>query len=387
MLSFYKKVFFIIIGLLILSVAVGLFCFERTFLHSKLLPNNASSHPWQIEAVSDIAVGGASTIAVNNSRYSLNFDFTLSDKTNYPYTSLALVFAQTENLNEFVNFSAYQNLTFSVKCKPANILTFVVFTIDKRVTDPNNISTYRIPTTFFSCNESWTHVNIDLTRLETPQWWFSISELALSEQRYSLDQVPRVTFGNSFQSPYDIKSNVQVDELVLHGKNWKYLYVFCALMIVLWGLLIFWVVKQHTKTVVQDLKEKLQKDRPLIAYQQLSLKPQRNSDKDSIFRYMATAYSNPDLNLNTAIANLAVNRTKLNDILKEELGYTFVSYLNKIRLTEAARILAQKEDISITEVAYSVGYKNVSYFNKLFKNEYGCTPKLFKSSYPPSSGN
>jgi len=78
-------------------------------------------------------------------------------------------------------------------------------------------------------------------------------------------------------------------------------------------------------------------------------------------------------------ATIAISRTKINDILKAELGFTFTSYLNKLRLTEAARLLAEKEDANIAEIAYSVGYKNVSYFNKLFKEEYGCTPKSFKS--------
>jgi len=32
----------------------------------------------------------------------------------------------------------------------------------------------------------------------------------------------------------------------------------------------------------------------------------------------------------------------------------------------------------VAEIAYAVGYRNVSYFNKLFKEEYGCTPKTFR---------
>ena len=63
----------------------------------------------------------------------------------------------------------------------------------------------------------------------------------------------------------------------------------------------------------------------------------------------------------------------------EELGLTFSSYLNKLRLTEAARLLAENEDANVSEIAYSVGYNNVTYFNKLFKQEYGCAPKTFKS--------
>jgi AraC-like DNA-binding protein len=61
---------------------------------------------------------------------------------------------------------------------------------------------------------------------------------------------------------------------------------------------------------------------------------------------------------------------------------TFTAYLNKLRLTEAARLLAENEEANVSEIAYSVGYNNASYFNKLFKNEYGCTPKTFKTLHP-----
>jgi AraC-like DNA-binding protein len=32
----------------------------------------------------------------------------------------------------------------------------------------------------------------------------------------------------------------------------------------------------------------------------------------------------------------------------------------------------------VSEIAYLVGYSNVPYFNKLFKEEFGCTPKSFR---------
>jgi AraC-like DNA-binding protein len=61
-----------------------------------------------------------------------------------------------------------------------------------------------------------------------------------------------------------------------------------------------------------------------------------------------------------------------------ELGMTFTSYLKKLRLTEAARLLTEKAGATVTEIGYSVGYPNPPYFNKLFKKEYGCTPKVFR---------
>jgi AraC-like DNA-binding protein len=33
----------------------------------------------------------------------------------------------------------------------------------------------------------------------------------------------------------------------------------------------------------------------------------------------------------------------------------------------------------VSEIAYLVGYANVPYFNKLFKEEFGCTPKSFRA--------
>jgi AraC-like DNA-binding protein len=86
------------------------------------------------------------------------------------------------------------------------------------------------------------------------------------------------------------------------------------------------------------------------------------------------------------VGETGVNRNKVNEILKAELGFTFSGYLNKLRLTEAARLLADKGAATVSEIAYSVGYNNVSYFNKLFKEEYGCTPKVFRGALAASLG-
>jgi AraC-like DNA-binding protein len=83
--------------------------------------------------------------------------------------------------------------------------------------------------------------------------------------------------------------------------------------------------------------------------------------------------------MGTVAARIGADREKINEILKTELGMTFTAYVNKLRLTEAARLLKEKSATPIADIAYSVGYANISYFNKLFKEEYGCTPGAFRS--------
>lgn len=51
-------------------------------------------------------------------------------------------------------------------------------------------------------------------------------------------------------------------------------------------------------------------------------------------------------------------------------------WLKEKRLDKALHILEQKE-ISVTELAYEVGYENISYFIKEFKNKVGLSPKQY----------
>lgn len=379
MQEFQTKAVIVFAVLLLTSAILGYLCLSRAFLQASLLPAGNGAFFWQTETLSDVDEGGSSQATIAGDKFNLNFNFTLTHQAKYPSAAIALVFKDRTGKPALVDLSAYDRLSFNVKCSPANIIMFSVYTLEDKVSVADKPLSYRAPATFFSCNENTAHLELDLTRLETPQWWLDMFKIALSKKEYRLDKVARITFGSSFQSPYNTAAQVQLDEVTLSGRNWRYAYCWAGFLLAAWGAYSFWFVRQHSRAVIAELRDKLQRDRPLVAYQQLSLEPHRDKDKSAILHFMATNYANPELNLEAMATGIGVSRTKINDVLKAELGFTFTSYLNKLRLTEAARLLAEKEDANIAEIAYSVGYKNVTYFNKLFKVEYGCTPKAFKS--------
>ncbi len=368
-------------GLLLVSALAAYLCLERTFLRVALLPSDESELHWQAEPRTDVYQGGDSRVEVHDENYSLDFELLVSSKAEYPHAALALVFKDADGQPTEVDLSSYDTLTFKVKCSPPNVLAFTAFTFDEQISQPGDLLTYRSPNTYFSCNERWSDAALDLTRLEIPQWWLDRFQLELSMNDYRLNRVPSIQFGSTFQSPQEVAARVQINELQLNGRDWRYLYLLGAFLVAIWTAFGVWLFRQHTHALIDDLREKIQKDRPLVAYQQLSVEPQHDRDKGAILRFLATEYANPELNLETMVTAIGVSRTKINDILKSELGFTFTGYLNKLRLTEAARLLAEKSEASIAEIAYAVGYKNVSYFNKLFKEEYGCTPKTFRDIY------
>ncbi|MFP5392304.1 MAG: helix-turn-helix domain-containing protein [Gammaproteobacteria bacterium] len=223
-------------------------------------------------------------------------------------------------------------------------------------------------------------MELDLTRLETPQWWFDMFHLDLSRQDYVLNQVPKIGFHTTFQSPANIAATVTITDLVLKRRDVRYLFLLAAGLMLGWGSYAVWFFRQHARALTEDVKDKLQKDRPFVAYQQLTLAPHRDREKAAVLEYIGAHYSNSALDIESVVERTGVNRSKINDILKSELGLSFSAYLNKLRLTEAARLLSEQGSATVAEIAYSVGYSNVSYFNKLFKEEYGCTPKAFRTA-------
>ncbi|MET0356773.1 MAG: helix-turn-helix domain-containing protein [Cellvibrio sp.] len=381
MREFYNKALLALLGLLVVSALIAYACVKNSYIHLRLLPAEESGLVWHSEATSDQIRGGRSTIKINEDRSSLNFDFTISQQAEYPNAAAEILFNDENGKNVLADLSAYDTISFNAKCSPANVLTLGILTFDDKISVREDFLTYRGPATFISCKESWTRIERDLTRLETPLWWLEMFKQDLTNTSYKLDKVPKISFGSTSRSPLDVNSNVQLDEIALHGRNWNYIYLLGVLILTVWGLALFLFFKKLTQVLASELRDKIQRDRPLVAYQQLSLEPYKDKEKSAILRFMATEYANTDLDVETMVTTLGVNRNKINDILKAEMGYTFTAYLNKLRLTEAARLLAEKEDASVAEIAYLVGYKNVSYFNKLFKEEYNCTPKMFKTLY------
>jgi AraC-like DNA-binding protein len=381
MFEFYRKAAAIFLGLIALTAFLAYLCVERIFVSDALLPAHESAIPWKFITITDNELGGGSSVTVNEDVYSLDYEYHLTKDIEFPFVFTVVAFAEPGKAGNPVDLSRYATATFRVKCAPRNILAFYIHSFDENFTDSGNFDSYRIATASFSCSEEWSETEIALRHLKVPMWWLEKYGADISDQDYWLDKVIAITFVNSHTGLVNAPVKVKISELTLHGRDWRYAWVFAGFLMFSWGFFIIRLFKSYTASLIADVQDKLNQDRPLIAYQQLSIEPHKDGEKSRVLRFMATEYANPDMSLEYIIDALGMSRTQINELLKDELGMTFSVYLKKLRLTEAARLLSEQEDANVAEIAYSVGYNNVSYFNKLFKNEYGCTPKTFKDIY------
>lgn len=84
-----------------------------------------------------------------------------------------------------------------------------------------------------------------------------------------------------------------------------------------------------------------------------------------------------DLTLQGVAEKLAVSQSHLSRRFRQETGYTFTEYLNKLRLEEAARLLLD-QSLSITDVCFQVGFQSLPHFQRLFRDFYGESPSAYR---------
>ena len=88
---------------------------------------------------------------------------------------------------------------------------------------------------------------------------------------------------------------------------------------------------------------------------------------------------NPEYSIEDFAKDLFLSRTHLYKKVKSITGQNPSQFVRNIRLEHAARLLKTNGD-NISRVAYDVGFNNLSYFTKCFKDKYGVPPKKFLNS-------
>jgi AraC family transcriptional regulator, transcriptional activator of pobA len=79
-------------------------------------------------------------------------------------------------------------------------------------------------------------------------------------------------------------------------------------------------------------------------------------------------------------ALLFITANHLNALCKEMLGKTAGDLIRERIILEAKRLLTNA-DMTVTQIAYELNYKDNSYFNRFFKKETGLTPDDFRKKY------
>lgn len=85
-----------------------------------------------------------------------------------------------------------------------------------------------------------------------------------------------------------------------------------------------------------------------------------------------------DINVSLIADIFHYNKLYLGRLFKKETGKTITDYINSQRIKNAAWLLKNTKQ-SVISIATQTGFNNVTYFNRLFKNLYGVSPKIYRA--------
>ena len=98
-----------------------------------------------------------------------------------------------------------------------------------------------------------------------------------------------------------------------------------------------------------------------------------------IIRYLSQHYAHTTLSEMGKALNYHPN--SINNILKKEMGVTFLQVQEQMRMEEAARLLQEKNGDSVQVIADKVGYGSISNFYARFRAHYQMTPGEYREKW------
>ncbi|MBP9016223.1 MAG: response regulator [Paludibacteraceae bacterium] len=132
------------------------------------------------------------------------------------------------------------------------------------------------------------------------------------------------------------------------------------------------LIENRNRLEIKPLEEKEMKElispEPLPSFDQVFL--------EKIVKIIKENISNSDLNVEFLADRIGMSRVQLYRRIKELTTQSPSDFIKTIRIKQAAELLTQQK-ANISEIAYSVGFSNLSHFSNSFKEFYGISPSEY----------
>lgn len=113
-----------------------------------------------------------------------------------------------------------------------------------------------------------------------------------------------------------------------------------------------------------------------------TVKPKRPDIVKSATRFIEYNYFRP-FDVTRLAGELGMSRAHFTTVFTAAMGVSPYNYLTRYRISKAESLLKSDGDLSITEVAYSVGFSSIERFSEMFKKYVGVSPLCYKKDDAP----
>ncbi|MBN1980879.1 MAG: helix-turn-helix transcriptional regulator [Chitinivibrionales bacterium] len=317
----------------------------------------------------DESDGGKSEIReISSPDSGLAFTFTLRQGYAYPYAGISIQFMANDS---FIDVSPFNYVAITAYSDKAESFNLYLKTFIDGFTIPTDMFTqYFLMKEVPLQKEFHTH-RVYFKDFIVPSWWIAQNKLLESKiGKPQFEKTISMHIENGTVTPLDQTFTIHIKKITF-GKDNNIAYLLFVCIVIFYYLLYFLVKKLLKKRAPKQV---------IIPYKELEVKNDADNEMKRLTECIARNFSDPNLAVEKLAREAGISAAKIPVLLKREYNMNFKQYLNKIRITEAQRLL-KESDNQIVSCAYAVGYNNIPHFNRTFKQSVGLSPKEYRKQF------
>jgi AraC-like DNA-binding protein len=326
-----------------------------------------------ISFFTDITAGGNSKkIKEEIHGNSIIFGYMLKKGIDYPYAGLSI---DLRDKGTLCNLSSYNYLKLKISSTSPRPLLIALKSYIPGFTNFSHHVTSRLLSMELQATREQEYYVIPLSDFYTPTWWYSVNNI-LPEDIPPESYKNIISFEvhdthNSQEIPDESYAEIRIQHIsFMQGTMHIVIITACGLLLIIFLIAVFpTLLKRRIKTG--------RTNDDTLQYTHIQTINYRERDLGRIMEIIRARYFDPDISTQTVSAITGISKRKISTYVKNSTGYSFSNMVNNLRIREAKRLL-KETDLSVTDIAFKVGFNNPTYFITLFKKSETISPSGYR---------
>jgi len=337
---------------------VSIYLYTSSVPKVSLFPGTTVS---KFEFYTDSANGGNSTILSHSiSDSAIDIDFVLRKGFLSPYVGMSI----TNKSDSVFNLAPYNRLSLEITGEQIRSigLSLYIRNIYKNTTvGEKEVCFYEN----LDIDSERKQYIVDLNKLKVADWWYGANNIPVDERIVpDLKNIFRINIGPAFTSASDVKRSLRIYAVSFEKDTTPLLLVLISAEFI---LLILLAVAHYIKAY---------NTHPItIIYKAVDIENENQQIK-GFLHYINANFHDPSLTLKQVSNQTGFNQRRIAGSIQQSFGCNFKTYINRLRINESKRLLVESE-LNRGEIAFKVGFRNQTHFNRVFKSFEGISPSEF----------
>jgi AraC-like DNA-binding protein len=356
--------YFLLPAAIVTIILTGIAGYYASISDIVLFPNQTS---YNCGYYNDAPNGGNTQIIEHSVSDSLiKFKFQLSEGFHSPYAGLIL----TPTKHIAIDAKRHNQLSIKIAGRNIDRVGIAIFT-PLPYNNAQNIGIEALYHSYLNISDRAQIYRMPLGQFQHPEWWEDLYHIPKDRKnKPDLGQILHVNIGSAFSTIADRQKTMEIYSIAFTRNN-SVLFMWLAIANIAFVTILFGV-----HFFIQ--KWRSNRSQITVSYKALDVENHTKHDEKCL-EYINTNYHDTDLTLDKIAAVTGTMPRRIAQTIHEGFNCNFKTYLNRIRMCESKRLLAQT-DLNIGEIAFKVGFNNQSHFNRVFKNELGISPTEFREN-------